>query len=195
MLLKQRSVYEPCPIVPTNQISIDWHTGHIIYDTPGAALFCGFFAQYPSKKGVRFNNGISLKKVTIKNDKGIPYPVADDEKYVTFGVVSTDGKPLSETKHALMSIQSTSFNSGFKVDASKIKHDWFWSKGAHPNGTGELPVLFARAKAEIKATPLKGMSYTMYDWHYEVLKTGKIDSDSFTIPNDIPVFMIELKRG
>jgi hypothetical protein len=190
---RRRAVYEPCPIRPTDEISHDYQRGNLVFDAPGAAVFTGFFADHGGP--VEFaKSGLALREVEIVNDAGIAYPVAEDEKYLTFGVTSTDGRPLAETRRALLTCMSTSFNSGFIVDESKVTREWFWPKGAHPKGAGSLPILYARVRAELEAPALRGMRYRLIDWHFRTLEEGVVEGDGFVHPADKPVFLVEFTR-
>lgn len=189
---RRRAIYEPSPIAATPQMVYDHQRGHLRFDAPGAAMFCGFFAQAGGP--VRFDSGLVLRDVRVLNDAGMPYPVTEDEKYVTFGVVSRDGRPLAETRDAILSAMSTSFNSGFTLDASKIAQEWFLSGETFPAKAGGMPVLFARVEATLDAGPLRGMRYRMLDWHRREIASGTIDGETFVVPADKPVWMIELTR-
>ncbi|MBC7807702.1 MAG: hypothetical protein H7145_16335, partial [Akkermansiaceae bacterium] len=119
-------VYEPCPLTPTEEIAYDWHRGNLRFDAPGVAMFTGFFAQLESPQAHFGKSGVTLSDVVVVNPPGTPYPVGADEKYVEFSVASADGKPLPETRRAVLSLVSTSFNSGFQLDLSKLTQEFGW---------------------------------------------------------------------
>lgn len=179
--------YEPNPIVPSDQIEYDWQKGHLKFDAPGVASYSGFFAQYGNI--LRFKNGVVLRDVTIKNDPGIAYPVSNDEKFIEFSLATLDGAPLATTKHALLSLVSTSFNTGFKFDMKKVT-EFF----APPATQGDLPVLYARAGASVFAPGLRGMKYRFMDWNRKEIATGTITDGVLKIPADQPIFYVDLTR-
>lgn len=196
-VIKSRGVYESCPIEPTEEISHDWQKGHLIFDAPGAAMYTGFFAQYGEK--IHFKNGICLSDVEIVNPDGMPYPVADDEKYIEFCITSCDGKSLQESSKIYISLVSTSFNSGFSINekahASRTYtplREWGWDLDLlEPGGT---PVLVARVGGKIESDILKGMNYRFLDWKLNELERGKLKSGSLVFPSELPVFLVELTR-
>lgn len=183
----------PCPLKPTDQITYDWHKGYLMFDAPGVAMFVGFLAQYGEE--VRFRNGVVLREVRIVNPPDMPYPVTDGEKYVAFCLVSADGQPLAQTRRAFLSLVSTSFNSGFKLNHDALKREWIWS--ANPGATvsiGKEPVLVARVGATVHAPMLNGMQYRLLDWHMNELARGRVQDGTLKVPADVPVFIVELAR-
>ena len=188
-------VYEINPIRPTSEIEYDWQKGHLMFQAPGAVSYTGFLAQYGAS--VKFKNGIELSNVHIYNPKEMPYPVAENEKYIEFSAVSCDGQPLGKSSKIYISLVSTSFNSGFKLDHSNISREFIW--GAKENegmtvSNGNLPVLVARVGATIYLPMLSGMKYRMLDWHFKELKTDRIKNGILVVPTELPVFMIEITR-
>ena len=195
-------VYESNPVRPNNQLEYDWHLGHLIFDSPAAASYTGFFGQRNGKP-IMFKNGTVIKDVTVLNPDSMPYPVTPEEGYVEISLVSTDGKSLAKTKKAIISAVSTSFNTGFYVDTTKA------SGGMHQNGpknekpgeyfgawceTGREPVRVARVGATIECPAISGMKYTLRDWHMRVIGEGVIKEGRIAIPADKPVFITELNR-
>lgn len=189
---RRRAVYEPSPVSATDQMRYDYQRGALVLDSPGAAVFTGFFAEQESP--VEFASGIAIENVRMHNDAEIAYPVTDAEKYLTFAVASRDGKPLAETRDAVLTAMSTSFNDGFQLDSAHISREWFLPDEAFPNGGGGLPVRYARPEVTLLTGPLRGMSYRILDFHLQTIQTGRLDSDKFVIPADMPLFLIELTR-
>jgi hypothetical protein len=185
--------YEVCPIQPTDQIAYDWQKGFLRFDGPGVAGYTGFFAQYGGP--VVFSQGTVLRDVTIDNPAGIAYPVEEDELYVTFALVSTDGMPLAKTSRALLSLVSTSFNTGFRLDHSKFHSEFVWSRniGARID-EGRAPVLVARVGATVDVPVLDGMAYAMKDWHFNAIDKGVIAGGVLRVSAKMPVFFVELTR-
>lgn len=174
---------KPCPIVPTNEIEFDYQKAHQIFDSPSVASYTGFLAQY-GKDEVTFRNGVVLKDVTHNNPPNSAYPMSQDERYLEFSLVSEDGKPLSETRRAVLSLVSCSFNAGLKI-ATK--------KGEKTN-YGAMPVHVTRVGGTVKSSAIDGMSYVMRDFHMKAIAEGKVTSGTLKVPDDQPVFVIELTR-
>lgn len=140
---------------------------------------------------------MTLRDVSISNPPGIAYPVTPDEKYFEFTLTSTDGLPLAQAKRAIISAVSTSFNSGFQLDESKMRREFQWQQnpGAMPNGGGRAPVLVARVNATVVAPALNGMRYILRDWHMNALAQGIVKGGTLRIEAKQPVFIIELWRN
>jgi len=188
-------IFEINPIRTTNEIEYDWQKGHLIFQAPGVVSYTGFLSQYG--KSVNFKNGIVLSQVKIDNPKDIPYPVGSDENYLEFTLASCDGKPIEKSDKISISLVSTSFNSGFKLDTSKIKREFQWGVPENTGMTisnGRLPVLVARVEATLLVPMLNGMKFRMLDWHLRTIKAGTINNGILEIPGNLPVFMIELNR-
>jgi hypothetical protein len=186
-------VYEINPIRPTNEIEYDWQKGHLKFEAPGVVSYTGFMSQYGTS--VQFKNGISLTKLSVVNPKDMPYPVGADENYVEFSVVCADGKPIGESKKITISLVSTSFNSGFKLDHSKINREFIW--GAKENmgmtvDNGHLPVLVSRVQATLLLPMLDGMKYTLLDFELKPIKSGIIKNGKIDIAAALPVFLINV---
>jgi hypothetical protein len=108
-----------------------------------------------------------------------------EERYIGFALTSQDGQPLASCRRALLALVSSSFNRGFKL--------------TQDNGgravAGEMPVQVARVKATVIAPMLRGMRYTLRDWHRKEIGTGVVGSGgALRIPADRPVWVIELQR-
>ncbi len=194
----ERGLNEACPVRPTDQISFDWQRGCMSFDAPAGVAWTGFFARQPGP--VTFANGISLADVTINNEEGVNYPVGPDELYVSFAVVSDDGLPLADTKKATLSLVSTSFNHGLRLDddnvaLGKLGYTGLPFKGMTmtPKSAGKPAVAYARAGATVTSGPLQGMKYRYLDWHFNELASGTVGA-TLQVPNDKPIFIIELTR-
>ncbi|NJK92827.1 MAG: hypothetical protein HC904_13990 [Blastochloris sp.] len=178
------------PYTPTDEIVFDWKKGYLKMDAPGAVSFTGLLANYG--KEVSFKNGVVLKDVSFNNPEGIFSPMDEKEGYMAFALNTDDGKSLAETKKASVSLVSTSFNTGF--DAPR---DTFFKDNKVIEGTikaGGLPVLTVRVGGTIQSAALKGMNYKFRDWHFQEIGSGKIEGDQLVIPNDKPIFFVELTR-
>ncbi len=177
------------PYTPTDQIVFDWKKGYLKFDAPGAVAFTGLMANVGDT--VAFDHGVTLSEVRIHNPEGIADPVTEDEKYIAFALHTLDGKPLAQTKHASLSIVSTSFNTGFKMGTGSHPSPY-----KPPSGTvgGDAPVLVARVAATVQCPALDGMTYTFYNWRLEPIDSGVVADGRLAVPADQPVFCIELTR-
>jgi hypothetical protein len=201
--IRGRGIFEPCPLRPTNQISHDWQQGTMVFDAPGTAMFCGFLANAGNR--VQFDNGVVLRDVTFANPDDTPYPVTGEEGYCSFTVTSSTRAPLAETDTAIVSLVSTSFNSGFSIDHDTLAanlgkrfSEWSLDLDAVPS-RGGMPVLVTRVGAAVELPMCEGMRYTALDWHCRELFTGTLQPDDdkkcvLQIPDDEPVFLIRLTR-
>jgi hypothetical protein len=187
-------IFEPNAIRPNDQIAYDWRQGFLTFDAPGVAMYTGFYGQLRDPKaGVAFETaGAKLKNVTVENPPNMPYPVGEDERYIAFALTSMEeGKTLAECSRAMISLVSTSFNAGFKMDTSPPLREFFGAGTAEPGG---LPVLVARVGADIECPALRGMRWRMLDWNMNEIGRGRVGGRGLRIPAEKPVFFIELER-
>ncbi len=201
----RNGVYEPNPVRPTPQISFDWHKSELTFDAPAVAGYVGFLAQHGGPAVEFPTSGVAFRDVTVVNPPGMPYPVADDEKYVEITLASADDKPLAACGRAVLSAVSTSFNSGYKLDLTTgtkgRQQDGpadgppaeFW--GAYLAEGGGLPVLVARVGVTVSAPAINGMDYVFYDFEMKPIGTGTVSDGTLTVPADRAVFYVELRRG
>jgi len=197
------NVYESDPLRPTPEIAFDRKRGHVLFDAPGAVAYTGFFAQYGADR-IDFGNGVRFSDVAIVNPPDMPYPVAADEQYVSLALASTDGLPLAETKRALLSAVSTSFNSGYALDLTRSNQGMqrdgpkdvppreFWGAWAAKPGT--TPVLVARVGVTVQAPSLDGMRYVLRDWHLREIGAGTVEGGVFRLSPEQPAFVVEFLR-
>jgi hypothetical protein len=178
---RRRGVYEPNPVTPMPEISLDAQRGQIRIDAPAAATFCGFLG---ADQSATFASGVTFEDVAIANDPGIAYPVADDEKYALLSLTASDGKPLGQADEVTLYAASTSFNTGFQLDESRVTAEWFWPKGAIKS-VGATPVLHARVGCVVRAPALSGRRFQVIDWHGRVVREGAVEADRFQLdPRD-----------
>ncbi len=193
----KRGIFEPCPITPTNQITYDWQRGFLTLDAPGAAVFAGFYGQLADPKGgVAFKaSGVVLKDVVVRNPEGMPYPVTEDERYIAFGLASADpGAPgLAKCREAVLSLVSTSFNTGFQLSTSGELREFHGAQTARGK-RGGLPVLVARVGATVVCEAIDGMTYTLYDFEMQEIGGGTVRGGVLKVPADKPIFVIRLNR-
>ncbi len=176
---EQRKTHNPYR--PTDQIEFDWEKGIITFDAPAAVSFAGLMNNVGDR--IEFANGVTLSQVEIHNPEGIFEPITEDYKYIAFAVHSLDGQPLDQAERISLSLVSTSFNTNFRLGGD-----------GQPSVRGELPVLHARVAGTVAAPALDGMRYTMYDWHMEPIDEGTVENGELRIPNDLPIFVVELER-
>jgi hypothetical protein len=95
----------------------------------------------------------------------------------------------------VLSLVSTSFNTGFRLDHDKLRHEFVWGRniGAKIDG-GRSPVLVARVGALVDMPMLDGMRYSMKDWHFNTLDEGAVENGVLRISAGKPVFFVELTR-
>ncbi|MCL1910265.1 MAG: hypothetical protein FWG05_04950, partial [Kiritimatiellaeota bacterium] len=163
------------------QITFDWKRGNMIFDAPGVCVFAGLSADF-SVRDIAFSNGVALSEIVIENDAGIPYPIADDERYFVFSLASEDGLALAQSKSITLALNGTSFNSGFEITPTGVKG-------------GALPVLHARVGGVLTAPPLAGMKYEFLDWGKQPIESGVIPPDgALRIPANKPIWRVALTR-
>jgi hypothetical protein len=183
--------FKPNPVRPNEQVSYDWRRGNLTFDAPGAVVFAGFYGRLPRPQaGVKFRNGVTLRGVRVHNPKGMPYPVKEDERYIAFALASTDGRTLAECHEAVLSLVSTSFNTGFRLDDVNPRK----MHGCRVAEPGGMPVLVARAEAQIESDAINGMAYTLRDYEMRVIRRGVVRDGVLEISADDPVFLVELVR-
>jgi hypothetical protein len=194
-------VFESNPLRPTNEIEFDWQKGHLTFDAPGVAMYTGFAAQHNGP--LRFTNGVTLREIKIVNPPNIAFPVKADEGYIEFSLVSTDGQPLNRTKKAMLSLVSTSFNTGYRLDVSRPYNAERNAQAAPLNeffGAPETPgwtdftVIVARVGATVGMPMLNGTKYTLRDFNLKVIGSGTVKNGTFTMRPEQPVFVVEFTR-
>jgi len=180
--VQDRSTHNP--YTPTDQIRFDWKAGYLKWESPASVAFTGLLAKV--ELPLLFAGDVRLSDVTIANDEGMLDPMGDDEKYVAFALYSTDGSPLATCKAASLSLVSTSFNDGQRLGSE--------AEGVKP-AAGKLPVRYARVAGTITAPALRGMKYSLRDWHDREIGNGKVsDAGEIKVPNDQFVWVVELTR-
>ena len=193
----ERGLLEANPIRPTDQITFDWQKGFLKLDAPAGVSWTGFYANQTGP--VVFGNGITLSNVQVVNEDGVNYPVGKDELYVSFAAVANDGKPLGESSRVTVSLVSTSFNYGFKLNEEMVARGDLGYTGKPYEGmdrgspAGKPPVAYVRAGAVITAGPLEGMKYLLLDWDMKEIGAGTVGKE-LVISADKPVFVITLTR-
>ncbi|MEM1011406.1 MAG: hypothetical protein AAGI46_04195 [Planctomycetota bacterium] len=171
------------PYSPTSQIEIDWRAGTMTADGGSAALFVGT-ADWDD--GVHFPDaGIRIHSLQVDNPDGMFDPITKDEGFVAFVYSSVDGRPIDQTRNAVVSLVGTSYNRGFELGGVR---------GEPLSTAGTLPVLVGRMGGIVEADGLDGMTYRMLDWAGDEVASGVIDAGKLVIPADLRIFTIDLRR-
>ncbi len=168
------------PYTPTEQIAFDWKAGYLKLDAPAAVAFTGLMGKVG--KTVQFKHGVVLSDVSIRNPEGI-FEKIGDEKYIAFALYSQDGRPIDQSDRLSLSLVSTSFNTDFNIDPQTGKVT-----------RGQLPVLVARVGGTVHCPALNGMRYTFRDWHLKPIGEGVVVDGRLVVPDDQPIFVVELER-
>ncbi len=188
----------PNPVMPTDQMIYNWNKGFLTFDSPASAAFVGFLSGYGKNK-IEFKNGVTISNMKIQSDANMEHGVTQEEGYVAIGIVSTDSDAhsLAEARTAVVSAVSTSHNTGLKVGPDpegpeRPKQAWALMK-VFDNGS--MPILYSRVGCIITSKHIVGMKYTIRDWHWKVIRKGKIgDTGRLTIKASEPAFLIQLER-
>jgi hypothetical protein len=198
------NIYVSNPIEPNDQISFNTRRGHLMMDSPAAASYTGFFGEY-GKDTITFDNSdVSFGNITFNNPEGIAYPVKPEEGYCTISLVSQDGQPLAQSKRTLLVATSTSFNPGYQLDTTRS------SKGRQQDGAADTPpqehrgsyvvsggkgdALVVRVGVTVKTPAIDGMAYTFRDFQGKAIAQGTVQNGTLVIPDDQPVWLVELQR-
>ncbi len=174
------------PYTPTEQVTFDWKQGFLSMQAPAALAWTGFLGNIDGEH-IAFADGSRLDRVIFANDEGIYEAMTPEEGYLAFCAYSEDGLPLAQSRHAAVSLVSTSFNDGFRIER---KDD-----GSIQVHGGGLPVRHARVGGVFTSPAIAGMRYTLRDWHLDSLGEGTVGADgAMMIPADQPLWFIELRR-
>ncbi|MEX2382473.1 MAG: hypothetical protein WD490_08820 [Opitutales bacterium] len=182
-------VHEGNPIRSTSEIEWDWRKSHLKIDAPGAALYTGFFAQHGGP--LTFDSGVTLSEVRVHNPDDAPYPVGEAERFIAFGLASTDGRPLAESQRLEMTLVSTSFNRGAFYDPANVARGKQWEG----EKKGTAPVQVSRVTATVQADFLHGKTYRFLDWHFREIGQGIVEENGLQIPADLPVFLVQFESN
>jgi len=171
------------PYKPTGEILMDWKKGYFKADAAQAVAYAGSV-----EKGTTLRwNTISMSEIEVNNPNGIFDPIDPKNPWFAVSVYSLDGKPLSETKKAGISIAATSYNTGYQMGDFK--------NGRISGTEGTLPVLVARIGAKFKIPEFAGANYIMHSFNGQVIDEGKLNSSGeLILRNNQPVWYIELRK-
>lgn len=130
----------PSPLRWENGLEWDWEKGFIKID----GEYVKGFAGKPENE-ILFSDGIKIKHI--------------NRRFIVFLLSTEDKKPIGKSSQMIFSIVSTSHNSGYKEDFSKLqfnerwKFPYAWSVVVN---SGKLPIEVERVKASI-FLPFKGI--------------------------------------
>ncbi|PTX97549.1 hypothetical protein DB346_21400 [Verrucomicrobia bacterium LW23] len=180
------------PYTPTREITFDWKAGFLSMDSANGVAWTGLAACVGNRVELR-GGDIVLSDIVMKNPPGSFSPVTEDENFLAFTLYTRDGLPLASTKRASLSLVSTSFNTGFRMEKLPPSAD-----GAPQKRTvtaGKAPVLVTRVGATVKVIAMAGMRYSLRDWHMQEIGTGTIGADGvLRISPELPIWVVELSR-
>ncbi|MCX7599019.1 MAG: hypothetical protein N2512_09160 [Armatimonadetes bacterium] len=164
----------PQPCRPVEGLTYDWDRGAIVVDRPSAKAVVGFVGG----EQVNFTDGVSLWTSR-----------ALDPPFLCFGLVSTDGHPLSRARRALLVLTTYGENRGRQV----------WAPEEAPvvdgtrvlvKGWGYGPPDIARPGARIRLNvPWR---WRLYD--FRLLELGAGYGNNITLRPGVPLFYAELTR-
>ncbi len=179
---QERNTYNPYR--PTGEITFDWEAGTLSGFAPKAVAWAG---NLPAGKTLALGP-YQFSNVQVRNDPRIFEPMDEKNPYFAVALYSLDGLPLESSKHAGISIASTSYNSGFSMKGVKENNK--------PDAIeGKLPVLTARMAGTFRIKPFANGSFTMRDFNGNKIKTGIIGSDgSLPLSSDDAAWYIELNQ-
>lgn len=158
---------------PSSEILWDWGHGRLVLDAPGVKAALGFLG-----------GGASFGDTTLRGVK---------PEYVCFAVASTDGQPLPQCHEAVMSLVSTSDNTGFTFDPEKMQNATSNPVGHAVVTWGTLPIQVVRPESEISLPWAQGMTATRLDFALREL-SREIVKGPLGISSSEPVFYLLLKR-
>lgn len=170
------------PYQPTDELVFNWKKGYFMADAPNAVAYAGSV-----ESGGQLNWGnISMSNITVGNPEGLFDPVDPEKPWLAVSIYSLDEKPLAETATAGISLESTSYNSGY-IMGDKAND--------HPAKEGTLPVLTSRIGTKFKIPEFAGANYIMYNFNGQKIDEGKLNSTGeFILKSNQPVWYIELKK-
>ena len=162
----------------------------MVIDDSRAKVLVGFVPR-----SFNFDDGLSLRRIHVNTPEGMPF-VIPGERYVAFGIVSLDGRPLDQSGEVLISTANTSFNQGFELDLENMAKDTEHLYGLARSiiNRGTAPVVVGRVGLTLQADWLRGRHYRMIDYNNNVLAEGTLTRPRLTIPDDLPVYMTEISR-
>ncbi len=153
-------------------ITWDPKNERIILDTPHSKIIVGFI-----RNGYTFKDGIKLGPI--------------NRDFAFFGIASRDGKPIAQSRDLILTLVSTSANTGYKFDPKKIKG----STLGHINGVvdrGTAPVIVDRVAGRIDLQGVKGKLECYNFATYRYRQTTVDGHVQFT--GDEPLFVARIRR-
>jgi hypothetical protein len=163
------------PLRPSPEILWDWKRGRLVLDAPAVKAALGFL------RGAADFGDTKVSGIT--------------PDYACFAVVSTDGRPLEECREAVLSLVSTSDNTGFIFDPEKMAQapEGTDRVGAGVVSWGQLPVDVVRPAAVLDLPWARGMTAIKRDFALREISLETLDGH-LVIRAQEPVFVVELMR-
>ncbi|MCM8830190.1 MAG: hypothetical protein NC824_04250 [Candidatus Omnitrophica bacterium] len=141
------------------------------------------FSGTPVGSIVDFKDGVAVKKIS--------------RDFVVFVIASDDGKAIKDSRKLIYTIVSTSHNTGYKEDISKLqfftqagyKYPLAWSIVENEGG---LPIIVERVSAEI-ILPWKAGTHKKFDFFSSEISSERF-SEVLKIKETEPVFIGTVSR-
>ncbi len=184
-------------IKPTDEISYDWHSGYMQFDSALAKSVVGFLPQQ-----WEFSTDVKFSNIQINNPEGQSY-VIPGERYAALSLVAQDGMPIAKSSSLSLTAVSTSFNEGFKVNdelmpqmSQKTSFDglhWGEKLSKLFVQTGKN-VLVSRVGAVVDCEALNGKYYREYDFDLNIIGHGKCQTGQYILSSEKPIFFVEFSN-
>jgi len=165
------------PLKWENGFEWNWKEGFMKLDTPSAKGYAG-----RCDGPINFKDGISLD--------------AGKEEFIVFMIASCDSAPIDKSRELSMSFVSSSRNSGYEEDFTRLQFTRLNSidypkEWSIVKNSGSLPVLVKRPSGIVRI-PWNG-KVEKYDFAMNLFQE-KHFKDSFEQKSDEPVFITKIKR-
>jgi hypothetical protein len=145
-------------IEPSEEFVWDWPNERLVVDVPEAKVVIGSLNEE-----FKFKDGVKIQNIELSQDIDLSFP------FVCFALVSQDGKPIPCSEKLILSMVSTSKNTG----------------------VGTSPVLFKRPSAKIILPYMEGRKVRKVDFALETISVEDA-SESITISKKEPIFYCEI---
>jgi len=162
------------PLTWSNGVLWDWPRGRVVVDTPHVKALAGMIDG-----GFAFSGGIALKDV--------------NREFVCFTLASEDGRPLESSHRAVLSMVSTSANTGYHFDSTRVTKNRFGMPEIYSGcvNPGRWPVVVERVGARVLLPLLKGRVCRKLDFALREIETTGAETETVMKPDE-PVFFCEL---
>jgi hypothetical protein len=159
-------------LTPSPDVTWDPQQERIILDNPYSKIIVGFI-----KNGYTFKDGVKLGAL--------------NQDFAFFGLCSRDGKPIKDSDDLLVTLVSTSANTGYEYDPARIKGSTLGHiRGVVKHGTA--PVIVDRVAAEVTVPggkrQLECYNFARYCYRSEAV-AGKLRFSA-----EEPLYLARLRR-